>query len=395
MKESQKYILPHSQAKLDLYQKYLEKYFSILGLAKGISKVNIYDFFSGTGIYEDGREGSPILAFNKIKENRALFERNGWAQKPIAIFINDDDKNKICKVEEYLTNANNPKICSIRFESKNIIKLIPEIINEINDQNFRERNLIFIDPYGYKNIDPVQINNLLRNERTEILMFLPVSFMHRFKNKSLTDESNCYQALNDFVTKLFPENHQMLKNESLHIEEFINYIKEGFSFNGEFYSVSHSIERSKGSLFAVFFITSHIYGLERMLTVKWAEDKDFGEGHRIKSAQTNLFEEEIKEEIESQNYEWLARNLHDFIEAKGKISNLELYEFTLKNSFLPKHSNRVLNDWKKEECIIVTDASSNQVILKPKTFCNKWDDYKTKKPKIYIKLKSENGTIKY
>lgn len=29
-------VLPHSKAKLDLYSSYLEKYFAILGLAKGI-----------------------------------------------------------------------------------------------------------------------------------------------------------------------------------------------------------------------------------------------------------------------------------------------------------------------------------------------------------------------
>jgi len=83
MKSSQKNILPHSQAKLDLYQKYLERYFTILGLAKRITKVNIYDVFSGTGIYENGKAGSPILAFEKVRENRTFFKEKNWSEKLI------------------------------------------------------------------------------------------------------------------------------------------------------------------------------------------------------------------------------------------------------------------------------------------------------------------------
>ncbi len=89
MKKSQTSILPHSEAKLDLFQKYLFRYLTILGNARGISKINIYDLFCGTGIYEDGKHGSPIIAFNLIKENRKLFKEKGWEIKPIQHLIND------------------------------------------------------------------------------------------------------------------------------------------------------------------------------------------------------------------------------------------------------------------------------------------------------------------
>ncbi len=387
MKSSQKNILPHSQAKLDLYQKYLEKYFAILGLAKNITKVNIYDLFSGTGIYENGKAGSPILALEKVRENRIFFEKNNWTTKPIKLTINDVDKAKISLVRDYINQLNNPKICDLEYFSLDTSVLFPEVITDLGNQSKFERNLLFIDPYGYKTIDPLNIKKLVDNKRTEIILFLPVSFMHRFKNIALTEERKCYQALNDFITKLFPDQHPILTPDTLSIKQFIEYITEGFTFQNEFYCVNHTIERSKGNLFAIFFITSHIYGLERMLSVKWEEDRDFGKGHRIKSTQQSLFEKDEKKEIESINYVWLSKNLHDFIEEKTQISNLELYEFTLSKGFLPKHTNQILHDWNDQSALTVIDALTKEEESKPRTFHNKWDAYKEKKPKIFIKLK--------
>jgi three-Cys-motif partner protein len=58
----------HSQAKLEFFEKYLSRYLRILYLAKSIKQINIYDVFCGMGIYNDGGKGSPIIAFDAIKE---------------------------------------------------------------------------------------------------------------------------------------------------------------------------------------------------------------------------------------------------------------------------------------------------------------------------------------
>lgn len=59
---------PHSEAKVGLYGKYLEKYLAILGVVPFITKVNIFDVFCGTGLYGNGKLGSPIMAYNVIKK---------------------------------------------------------------------------------------------------------------------------------------------------------------------------------------------------------------------------------------------------------------------------------------------------------------------------------------
>jgi three-Cys-motif partner protein len=59
----------HSQAKIEFYEKYLNRYLRILCLSKFIKRINIYDVFCGMGIYEDGGKGSPIVAFEARKKS--------------------------------------------------------------------------------------------------------------------------------------------------------------------------------------------------------------------------------------------------------------------------------------------------------------------------------------
>jgi hypothetical protein len=82
-------VLPHSQAKLDLFKIYLEKYLPILTLAKGITKINIYDIFCGSGVYEDGNIGSPLIAVECVRKTNQLMDKNNWTKKPITLSIND------------------------------------------------------------------------------------------------------------------------------------------------------------------------------------------------------------------------------------------------------------------------------------------------------------------
>ena len=61
MKESQINPSEHSDVKVKLLKIYLEKYLSILNLAAGVEQINVFDLFSGEGLYTNGSKGSPII----------------------------------------------------------------------------------------------------------------------------------------------------------------------------------------------------------------------------------------------------------------------------------------------------------------------------------------------
>ena len=47
-----------------------------------------------------------------------------------------------------------------------------------------EKRFLFVDPFGYKDISIANILRLLNGGKTELLLFQPCSFMHRFAEKS-------------------------------------------------------------------------------------------------------------------------------------------------------------------------------------------------------------------
>lgn len=387
-RKSQISILPHSQAKLDLFGKYLWKYLSILSLAQGISKINIYDIFCGTGIYNDGKEGSPIIALNLIQKNRENFRNKGWEIKPIKHVINDADLKNIQNVEKHFTDIIKGENLEYSFNFYNLTsqEMFEVIIPYMNNQSKSERNLLFIDPYGYKEINKNNISQSLKNKRTEIFLFLPVSFMQRFKNIALESDKKCYEHLQKFINDFFPENHLILEPEKISTIEFIDYLKQAFSLNNKYYATAHSIERSPNNYFAVFFITSHILGLEKMLQTKWELDEDYGKGFRIISDNYNLFEIEEKNQIKEDNFKRLKEKVISFIKNK-RVSNDDLYRFVLTEDFLPTHINLVLKDLLKNNKIKIIDANNFKEIVSVRSFYIAYKYYKNSKPRLFFESK--------
>lgn len=91
-----------------------------------------------------------------------------------------------------------------------------------------------------------------------------------------------------------------------------------------------------------------------MLETKWEIDKNRGQGFKKSGNQPTLFHEIELSEYPSK----LKKYLKD---RNGRVTNSDLYFFGLKNGFLPKHTNEVLKNWKKENSIIVLDENGEEV----------------------------------
>lgn len=144
-------VLPHSQAKLDLYKKYLEHYLRVLSLASFCTKINLYDIFCGIGLYEDGNIGSPLIAADRIKANNIFLGQQKKPTKPISLTINDNQVDKIETVKKLLKDkkVNN---CTYDYHNKDADDMLDFVIQQVNTVRDSERNLVFIDPYGYSNV---------------------------------------------------------------------------------------------------------------------------------------------------------------------------------------------------------------------------------------------------
>jgi hypothetical protein len=166
----------------------------------------------------------------------------------------------------------------------------------------------------------------------------------------LIKNESVYDDLRKFINDFLP-------NQSFDsVFDFINALTKAISFEGNYFSCSHYIERGKGNYYAVFFITPHMYGLERMLEVKWKADPSKGKG--FMKEDWGLFEDQRVEYDKAIQLEYLkgliAQGIRNSI--KG-LSNINLYRLALTNEFLPKHVNQILKEMKKEKRLITTDGN--------------------------------------
>jgi three-Cys-motif partner protein len=354
-KDAKENILLHTEAKLALYEKYVNKYLAILSVTGYVSKINIYDVFCGTGIYKDGKKGSPLLAFECIRQNREFCETHGWKPKPIFLSVNDGAPTHVEKVRSHLTKINTG-ICNISFSELSAEKMFKNVIQEIQNQKSSERNLIFIDPYGYKEIHKDDLWFLLANKRTEIMLFLPISFMYRFKTEALIDfEKPGYKRLRKFIYEFFDENHPIRKKQKIDVFDFIRNLKEAFSFSDEFYTSSFYLQRDFANYYALFFMTPNFMGLEKIVEENWRLNPNAGLGFDLPSSssnQTSIFDiiEYPQENIKfSKRMADLEDIIVEAITGQHEVTNERLTTLIVIKGFLPKHAKMILSKFQQEK----------------------------------------------
>lgn len=384
-KNSQNTMLAHSRAKVEFYEKYLERYLPILSLSKYISTINIYDVFCGKGVYENGGEGSPVRALKAIVDAKKKFP----SSTKVALRLNDKDELNIESVRQYIAQAvpGYEQYCDVKFAHVDAEKLLDNMTGWLQGTKSDERNLLFIDPYGYKTIHKETLKGLMRNGKTEIILFLPVSFMHRFKDYALEADTETIAPLRRFTEEFFPEGHPMRNvDEEMNVHEYIDCLKDAFSYGGKYYTSSYQIEREKGKFFALFFMTSNLLGFEKILEVKWNLDEEDGNGFVLAKAspyvQMSLFEDDFAEAKRQEHSKRLREAIVDYL--KEPRDNSQLYEFVLRKGYLKQHGNGILKQLQDEGRLEVVDTASGNAARKG-SFYLTYEAAKTPKVRFILK----------
>lgn len=190
----------------------------------------------------------------------------------------------------------------------------------------------------------------MENRKTEIILFLPISHMQRFTDVAVKDEKEMaqYKPLRDFIDGFFPDPNHPIRQNTVSVKEYIRYVTEALRLDSDIYTTSFYLERdkNKSTFFALFFISPNIYGFEKILEVKWGLDEEAGRGFNIPERIGDLFEKEMALESKQNNALRLKKLLEEHL-PKGR-TNKEIYEFVLRNEFLPKHANEVLRKIQEE-----------------------------------------------
>lgn len=371
MRDSQINPYDHSDIKVQLLKIYLEKYINILSLAQGVKEVEVYDLFCGEGIYENGKEGSPVIILKLIKD---IFYRNKVRASSVVKYnchFNDISKNKIDKLRRYiqLKKIHYPEIGTLNFHSEDY----QNIKTKVSSKNIPGcKSFVFIDPYGYKEISIEDIKQMLSNRHTEVLLFLPTQFMYRFE-KDATPNS-----LYKFLTEVLTEEEL---GKSISGIDFINKLRDGFGniLKDKHYVDSFIITRDVNQYFALFFFTSHLYGFEKFLEAKWDIDESEGRGWSSSFSKVDLFS---KLEVQA-NTDKFEENIVQYIHEKR--SNIEIHKFTIENRHLIKHTVQILKNLQNTNKLEVLLMNGNNA--RKGSFYIGWNEAKSKVNKCFIKIK--------
>ncbi len=336
----------HSVAKITLYRRYLLRYLNVLGNTQ-FEKIYLLDLFAGEGRDVDGKACSSIAAIEVLKEH--VDNSANWCKR-VSVFFNDfgnsviDKKiKKIDRVKKFTEEISLPKTYEVNYSSEDFGEIINKVITRLDRLKSSEKALCFLDPWGYKYSKPHVIREVMRNGNTEVLLFIPICFMHRFAAKALKDEDFIEgQHIESFITELFENDIPDIKNQVLFIkgiqERFRTYLKV------KYVDVLY-IEKDINQYFALFFFSNSKRGFQKMLEAKWSIDETDGKAFSVRSSS---IKPTFFENVDHEDYTYL---LFDEIKKKGSMTNQEVFDFGLNNNHLPKHSKKVLDELKKERKI--------------------------------------------
>jgi three-Cys-motif partner protein len=332
----------HSEAKVKLLGSYLKRYLNIIANDGYTKQIHVFDLFCGEGQYQNGGKGSPLIILQSIKDLHYVNVARNNSIPALSLKFNDLDQSKIAKVKSLVEEKSlmRPEYGNLEYTSKDYKQIIAPLAKKISTFK-NEKAFIFIDPYGYKEIRASEIKSLLQSKKAEVLLFLPTQFMYRF------DENGTPSSLLELLDELV-EYKGWQRTTS--VFKFIQQMKDGFrNFLGHEYFVdTFTLQRDASSVFCLFFFSSHILGFEKMLEAKWELDTEQGRGFRFEQT-PDLFTE--------QKTNLLADKLEVFL--KEPQTNAQVYEFVLRNGFLPKHANEIFKAW-QHQGLQVTDAFGNK-----------------------------------
>ena len=366
---------PHSEAKVSFYQKYLVQKLRVLSQVDWAKEVHVYDLFCGRGVYDDGKLGSAVRSFQTICQIRDQYP----SDKRFVLHLNDLKPRHIESVKHYIENHFNSEHsgCEVHYTNEDASTFVEQVIADVSKKKTAAQRLFFIDPYGYKDVKKGMLKGLMKLGGSEILLFLPISFMQRFTCHAFSEGATPgSQPLRYFLEDFFTQGHPIMK-ESVDVQTYIDYLTEAFSFDGRYYTTSYPIERNEHNQFALFFLSSSTFDFQEMLKIKWKLIDQWGFGFHL-NCEEMLFDEHFKQERIKEYMENFLVKLILFLE-NGRTNN-ELYNFALKNGFRPQQMKDLLRKLQGEDQLRIMDVATGEDVMVRNKF---YVDYNNRKKPLY------------
>jgi three-Cys-motif partner protein len=346
-----------TKLKLDIFRRYIREWISVFltdsPSLSAVTSINIFDLFSGPGEDAEGNPGSPVIIAGEMKsycETREALR----ARKPIRMYFNDWKSDKISRLRDALNLvACKRGCCQTILSDRPFEEVLRDLYPAIQDSG--SANLVIMDQFGISDATSDVVRLLANCLRTDILFFVPSSYIRRFQNHpafrdkfDLTGMNLEYNTVHRFICEYYREK---LGTIEYHLAPFS--IKTG------------------GNIHGVVFGTSHLYGLEKFLKVCWDIDPTTGEAnYSVDQDPAWGGNECLFPELNAiTRVDLFSNDLRKFIE-KSSPTNMAMYRFVLSKGFTPTRAGAVLKNLQESGWLQLVSLGRDQKVKKGSYYLN-------------------------
>jgi three-Cys-motif partner protein len=261
---------PHTRAKLDLLGRYLDGWFPILASWNG--RVLFLDGFAGRGRYNDGSEGSPLIALRRLLDHRSFPQMRDREFIFFFVEANRDNAASLQKEVDAFRAARTPWPSTVKYQ---VINTKFDVTASALLEHLREQkrqlapSFIFVDPFGYSGLPMDLLAELLAYPRTELFVNFMVGHVQRFITRS--GQENVVRELFGIDVRDVLEGHRDPADRVEHLRQaYIRQLHERVGFK---YVQSFAMLNQTGNVsYYLIHGTRHEKGLELMKHAMWKID---------------------------------------------------------------------------------------------------------------------------
>lgn len=336
--------------KLTVYESYLDKWLPVfINTAPNkpwAKNINIFDFFSGPGRDNSGKDGSPLIALRLALKFQDDLKVNG---KVINLYFSDEKKIKVDKLNSILEEFVLPPEIKCVTRKANF----EEAFTQSKKLMHKTANLLFLDQNGIKHVTPSVFKDLIKLERTDFLFFISSSYLKRFGDSDEFKQHVDIAKLKKIIVNL-------PKHSDVH-RAVTNFYREMIPMDKEYFLAPFSLKKNR-NIYGLIFGSGHLSGISRFMQTAWNIDEETGDSNYdidddklvTSTQQFDLFNPDNK----SRKVHQFQNELEDMILKTKLSSDLDVYRYTLTNGFLPKHAKEILVNLKKSKKLEMKNAEA-------------------------------------
>ncbi len=299
MEQVKLHMEPHTKAKHAILEKYLKGWFPILSRWNG--RILYLDAYSGSGIYDSGDIGSPIIALNVASEHTlqgVLSNAEKWfyfveKDKPTYETLRSVIEEKFGDLDSNFHPSMLPKGFKVIPINEDFNVDFKETLDTLDDKHLTlAPTFAFVDPYGYR-LDLDLLSRIIAYPKCEVLLTFMVGFLDRFlfADEHLDAILRTFGVSKDKILEM-----RQIPGESSREDELarllVEAMKRKIGASGTLYVISFEmIDNHNKPLYKLVYFTRNKRGMEIM---KEAMFKIGGEGnYRFSDFNFNPYQKSI------------------------------------------------------------------------------------------------------